>query len=301
MLPPGNGGPRAWTPRAKFLVADRGASACAPEHTLAAYRLAIEQGADYIRCDLALTRDGALICLQDATLARSTDAADRFPDRAPWFAADFTLAEIASLDAGRWFGARFAGARIPTFDDAIAVVRGRAGLFAGLGHPEVYRARNVDGPRLLAAALRRHGLDRRGGVRGTPVILQTPHEPTIRDLKARLPDVPRVLLVDAAAAARVADADALAALARWADGIGPAARIVACDPSVVARAHVQGLGVVVWAFDGDAIGGFPSPRAEMSFFLDTLDVDGVITSCPDQFPRPARRDRCAPIARRAGR
>ncbi|MDP7471345.1 MAG: glycerophosphodiester phosphodiesterase family protein, partial [Vicinamibacterales bacterium] len=57
----------------KTLIAHRGASAYAPEHTLAAYRLAIEQGADYVEQDLGVTRDGALICLHDTSLERTTN------------------------------------------------------------------------------------------------------------------------------------------------------------------------------------------------------------------------------------
>src|SRR5687767_1614022 len=84
------------------LVAHRGASAYAPEHTLAAYRLAIQQGADYVEQDLAVTKDGVLICLHDDTLDRTTNVEEVFPDRKPWLAVDFTLAEIKRLDAGRW-------------------------------------------------------------------------------------------------------------------------------------------------------------------------------------------------------
>jgi glycerophosphoryl diester phosphodiesterase len=65
----------------KILVAHRGASAYAPEHTLEAYRLAIEQGADYVEQDLQVTKDGALVCLHDLTLERTTNVEDLFPDR----------------------------------------------------------------------------------------------------------------------------------------------------------------------------------------------------------------------------
>src|SRR6185436_1813637 len=68
------------TPR-PLLVAHRGASAYAPEHTLAAYRLAIEQGADFVEQDLQLTKDGRLICLHDPDLARTTNVAEVFPAR----------------------------------------------------------------------------------------------------------------------------------------------------------------------------------------------------------------------------
>ena len=82
----------------KLLVAHRGASAYAPEHTLAAYRLALEQGADYVEPDLAVTKDGVLICLHDDSLERTAAVSHRWgngagrrqPDRASasWRARD---------------------------------------------------------------------------------------------------------------------------------------------------------------------------------------------------------------------
>ena len=63
----------------KQLIAHRGASAYAPEHTLEAYRLALEQRADFVEPDLAVTRDGVLICLHDDTLERTTNVAQVFP------------------------------------------------------------------------------------------------------------------------------------------------------------------------------------------------------------------------------
>ena len=60
-------------------IAHRGASAYAPEHTLAAYALAIEMGADYVEQDLQLTKDGVLVCLHDTTLNRTTNVEEVFP------------------------------------------------------------------------------------------------------------------------------------------------------------------------------------------------------------------------------
>jgi glycerophosphoryl diester phosphodiesterase len=73
--------PAAGAASAKLLVAHRGASAYAPEHTLAAYQLALDQGADFVEQDLALTKDGVLICLHDTTLERTTNVEDVYPDR----------------------------------------------------------------------------------------------------------------------------------------------------------------------------------------------------------------------------
>ena len=95
--------------------------------------LAIEQKADFVEQDLAVTKDGVLVCIHDLTLERTTNVEEVFPiafvedktGAAPvkrWRVADFTLAEMKQLDAGSWFGAKFAGARIPTFQEAIDAV-----------------------------------------------------------------------------------------------------------------------------------------------------------------------------------
>src|SRR5688500_15174067 len=143
----------------KQLVAHRGASAYAPEHTLEAYRLALEQGADYVEQDLAVSKDGVLVCVHDLTLERTTNVEEVFPDRfiedrsngtpvRRWLVNDFTLAEIKRLDAGSWFGVRFAGARIPTFQEAVELVKGKAGLYPELKDPEFYRTRGVSPEKL---------------------------------------------------------------------------------------------------------------------------------------------------------
>src|SRR5687767_2182775 len=153
----------------KLNIAHRGASAYAPEHTLASYKLALEQGADYVEQDLAVTKDGVLICLHDPTLERTTNVEQLFPGRATtvtwegktatsWLANDFTLDEIKQLDAGSWFDPKFKNERIPTFDEAVALVKGKAGMFPELKTPEVYRGRDVRFEQLVATALDKHGL-----------------------------------------------------------------------------------------------------------------------------------------------
>ena len=154
-------------PPTAFNVAHRGASSYVPEHTLEAYRLAIEQGADYVEQDLGLTKDNVLVCLHDPTLERTTDVETKFPNRATeektpagltvkrWYVDDLTLAEIAQLDAGSWFDAKFARARIPTFQAAIDLVKGQAGLFPELKTPGRLKAKGFDMERAVAELLRR--------------------------------------------------------------------------------------------------------------------------------------------------
>lgn len=281
-------------PARKVLVAHRGASAYAPEHTLAAYRLALEQGADFVEQDLAVTKDGVLICLHDASLERTTDVEEKFPSRSTemtwegktrrvWLANDFTLAEIKTLDAGSWFDPRFASERVPTFDEAVALVKGKAGLYPELKTPEVYQGRHVDFVALVAAALDRHGLRGASADPKTPVILQTFGESTARALITAQIGVPVVLLFDVRG-----PFDAAAMVARWkgvVQGFGPAKEVVARQPELVRLAHDAGLTVTPYTFRSAAVRGYADVAAEMRHFLYTLGVDALFTDNPDQFPR----------------
>ncbi len=111
-----------------LIIAHRGASGVAPENTLAAARAALDAGADMWEVDVTVTADGELILMHDDTLTRTTDAASRYPDRAPWAVSDFTAAEIATLDAGSWFtpspdSPSFAGEHVPTLREALLFTR----------------------------------------------------------------------------------------------------------------------------------------------------------------------------------
>lgn len=281
----------------KIVVAHRGASGYAPEHTAAAYRLALAQGADYVEQDLAVTRDGALVSIHDPTLERTTNVEDVFPDRFTidakgekrWYVADFTLAELKRLDAGTWFDPKFAGERILTWDEIVAVVAGRAGLYPELKSPEVYRARGVDMTAVFASAWRATGLDTTRTVRGrAPLVLQSFDEQALRDAARLLPTVPRTFLVgsEAVAAAWLGSADAVRHVAAFATGIGPAKTLLQGRPAIVQWAHAAGLTVTPYTFRASDPGTFPDVTAEMTYFLYDLGVDALFTDNPDRFPRP---------------
>jgi glycerophosphoryl diester phosphodiesterase len=277
----------------KQLIAHRGASGSAPEHTLAAYTLAIEQKADFVEPDLAVTKDNVLICLHDDTLERTTNVAEVFPGRASqnvrsrqpgphWVANDFTLDEIERLDAGKWFKPSFAGARVPTFQEMIDLVRGRAGIYPELKSPELYRSRNVDQVKLFVDLVKKNGLDTPASLKSTPVIIQSFDETAIRRVAKELPSIPRVFLTSNDA--DVADAR-LRELATFATGIAPEKVVIARHPEMVKAAHAAGLTVTSWTFRADEKTSFPSVRDEMAHFLYTLGIDALFTNNPDQFPR----------------
>ncbi|MFF5517315.1 glycerophosphodiester phosphodiesterase [Streptomyces coeruleorubidus] len=127
----GGGGP--------VVIAHRGASAYAPENTLAAVDKAAELGIRWVENDVQRTRDGELVVLHDDNLRRTTDVEEVFPDRAPWKVKDFTAAEVARLDAGSWFGPAYAGARVPTLEQFVnRVERHHQKLLLEIKNPELY-------------------------------------------------------------------------------------------------------------------------------------------------------------------
>ncbi len=284
---------------AAFSVAHRGASAYAPEHTIDAYRLALAQGADYVEQDLGLTSDGVLVCLHDLSLERTTNVEDVFPHRATvereggqerrrWYVDDFTLAEIRQLDAGSWFDAAFAGAKVATFQEAIDLVKGKAGLFPELKGPARLRAKGLSLEDAVVGALTRNGLTD-ATVNGRPaVLLQSFEEQSLRTLATRLPGIPRTFLIGTAdAAQRWLTDDGLRAMRTFVTGVGPARQFVDARPTVVSDAHAAGLTVVPWTFRarrGNATEA-AAAAADMRRFTQTYKVDGLFTDNPDLFPR----------------
>ena len=180
---------------AQIVIAHRGASGERPEHTLAAYELAIEQGADFIEPDLVVTSDGVLVARHENEISGTTDVADRpeFAGRQTtksidgrevtgWFAEDFTLAELRTLRARervphlRPANTRYDGLYVvPTLAEVIALVRAkeadsgrRIGLYPELKHPSFLQALGHDVVALLVEQL--HGAGYRSG--DEPVFLQ---------------------------------------------------------------------------------------------------------------------------------
>ncbi len=281
-----------------ILIAHRGASAYAPEHSIEAYELGIEQGADYLEPDLQLTRDGVLIALHDLTLERTTNVREIFPTRSRkeevdgelvdvWLASDFTLDEIRQLDAGSWFGDAFAGTKILTLSEVIAAARGRVGLFIETKAPEVYGDLGFDMEELLLAELARHELDQPGADPDTPIVIQSFSAASLRLLRYEHgTQLPLTLLIGGQeAAAEWLTPEGLAAVAEFATGIGPAKSLLLYAPGIVDLAQEHDLTVVPWTFRAGDPGDFASVEDEMAHYLHELGVDGIITNNPDLFPR----------------
>lgn len=109
-------------------IAHRGASALAPENTLASFEKAIELGFDYIELDVRLSKDKQLVVIHDANVMRTTDGEGLIED--------LTVKEIKKLDAGSWFSPAYAGERIPLLNEILKEVSGKTGIIIEMKSPE---------------------------------------------------------------------------------------------------------------------------------------------------------------------
>jgi glycerophosphoryl diester phosphodiesterase len=205
-------------PESPIIIAHRGASGYLPEHTLAAYALAIEQGADFIEPDLVSTRDGVLVARHENEISLTSDVSGhpRFADRKTakvidgatvegWFTEDFTLAELRTLRAReriprlRPANTRFDGMfAIPTLQEIVNLVRGTnlrfrlmarqtgrrtprsVGLYLETKHPSYFRSIGLALEPPLIALL--HGSGFRA--RHAPVFIQSFETANLRTLRA---------------------------------------------------------------------------------------------------------------------
>ncbi|MER5969871.1 glycerophosphodiester phosphodiesterase family protein [Streptomyces sp. NPDC002055] len=251
-------------PHRPVVVAHRGASAYAPENTLAAVDKADDLGITWVENDVQRTKDGELAVIHDTDLKRTTNVEQVFPDRAPWKVADFTMAEIKRLDAGSWFSPAYAGERVPTLEEYLERVSDhRQKLLLEIKAPELYPGLELQTLR----ELRREGWLDRSHVR-RKLIIQSFSADSVGMVHKLRPDIKTGFL----GAPEVAD---LKTYAQFVDQINPSHRTL--TPEYVAAvhklrgAHGRRLEVFTWTVND-------GPRAAL---LKSYGVDGIITNTPD--------------------
>jgi glycerophosphoryl diester phosphodiesterase len=299
------------------IIGHRGAPGYRPEHTRAAYLLAIAMGVDAVEPDLLMTRDGVVVVRHESDLSATTDIADR-PGLAGRPVEALTLAELKTLRTveripgtrprnARWDGVE----EVVTLDELLLLVASESQrLHRRIGlHLELKDVRRLAGIGLdlggaVLASLRDHGLDRRD----SGVYLQS-FEPTCLHRLREATDLRLVQLVGASGAPAdlAADGDpttyddlvspsGLRAVARYADAVGLAKSRLLGDPgdaeALVDHAHLSGLRVLAWTLRDE--NRFLAPRfrrgdgpdrrgdsaGELAALLDA-GVDGVFCDHPD--------------------
>lgn len=290
-----------------IVIAHRGASGHRPEHTVEAYTLAIQMGADVIEPDLVSTKDGVLVARHENEIGGTTDVADKFAARRTtktidgtsvtgWFIEDFTWAELQTLRArerlefrSHAYDGQF---KIPSLDEVLDLAAassretGRSiGVYPETKHPSYFRGLGLPLEERLVAALARRQLTGPDA----PVFIQSFEPDSLRRLRA----LTKVRLVQLTSEATDVTPARLADMRAWADGIGVEKRLIVPEDrnrktlaptTVVADAHRAGFFVHVWTFRREP--SFLPPEyngdldAEIRRFV-ALGIDGFFTDFPD--------------------
>ncbi|HYN80409.1 MAG TPA: glycerophosphodiester phosphodiesterase [Gemmatimonadaceae bacterium] len=278
-------------PARAIVIAHRGASAVAPEHTTAAYDRAVQLGADYIELDVQRTKDGVLVVLHDATLDRtargmSADCTGRVAEK--------TIAQVERCDAGTWFNStyptlarpEFVGLRVPRVADILARYAGSTRLYIETKDPESYPGIEAD----LVAVFRQNGIS--PGTSALPrVFLQSFSRASLLRFKALDPTFPLIQLVSPTPPAAIIDQ--LSDVRAYAAGIGVGKQDA--TPALIQAAHAACLLVHPYTVNDEQ---------EMLSLLE-MGVDGIFTDRPDQLrdvvarapARPPGESGCVVVAR----
>lgn len=237
----------ARAPVAPVVIAHRGASADAPQNTLAAFDAAARAGAQMIEIDVHLTSDGVPVVIHDRTVDATTDGTGQVGGH--------SLAALRALDAGGWFAAEFAGQRVPTLEEVLALVERHPGLGVLCEYKGTWTAEEVAVTMRVVAA---SGLEDR-------LVVQGFAPATVAALREAAPRVPRSLLLEHPREDLAALLDELEAAA-----VSPGAPLIANDPGLVAQAHAAGRQVFGWTANDEAT---------WELLVDAR-VDGIITDRP---------------------
>jgi glycerophosphoryl diester phosphodiesterase len=232
-------------------IAHRGASAYAPENTIAAFDKAVEMKSDYIEIDVQRSKDGKLVVIHDTTVDRTTDGSGKV--------GNLTFKELRNLDAGSWKGEQFTGVQIPTFDEILDRYHGKIGILIELKAPELYPGIEEN----IAKTLKERNLD---NPQNEKIIVQSFNHNSMKKMNKLLPKVPIGVLTSSSADTTE---QALQEFSTYADYFNPSYGIV--TPDLVNQVHSLGMKIGSWTVRSQ----------EAADFLLDVGVDAIITDYPD--------------------
>lgn len=195
------------------VIAHRGASGYAPEHTLEAYRLAQQMGADYLEIDLQQTKDGVLVAMHDDSVDRTTDGSG--------LVSSFTLDQLKELDAGSWFNQKypekaeehFSGISVPSLKDVFEEFGTSANYYIETKTPDAYDQMEAS---LLQLLDEYHLLET---PQSNQVIIQSFSQESLLLIHQSHEEIPLIQLIPKEKAAEL-NAEDLARIRTYADGVG---------------------------------------------------------------------------------
>jgi glycerophosphoryl diester phosphodiesterase len=249
-------------------IGHRGASGYAPEHTIPAYDLALEQGADYIEIDLQMTKDGVLVALHDDTLDRTADAPEGVPERyCSGPVIKRTLEQIKQCDVGSWFGPEYAGEQIPTLEEIFQRYGTSVNYYIETKNPEAAPGMEAELLRLMDKYhLTEPAED------NWQVLIQSFSAESLMTIHEMNEDLPLIQLFSSTETSQTIR-DQLNLVSTYAVGIGPSMTDV--DASLVEAAHALCLDVHPYTVN---------EKADMRALID-LGVDGMFTNFPDRLEK----------------
>lgn len=218
-----------------LIIAHRGASGYAPEHTMESYKLAKELGADYLEIDLQMTKDGQLVAMHDETVDRTTDGEG--------FVSDFTLEELKQLDAGSWFNEEnskhadpsYTGVTVPTLREIFEEFGHEINYYIETKEPE----KNVDMERKLVSLLDEYGFLNESVAYGK-IMIQSFSEDSLIAIHELEPSLPLVKLQQYYET-EVTTKETFEKISEYAIAVGPSYRYI--DKQYVEEANNSGLQV----------------------------------------------------------
>ena len=247
------------------VIAHRGASGHAPEHTLLAYDIAVQMGADYIEQDLQMTRDGVLIVMHDADLDRTARGP---PEHCTGPVAEKLYRDLLNCEISSWREADVGALeRIPTLD-AVLTRYGKTTRY----YIETKQSEQALGmEEALVELLTRHDL-----VPGSPddrtVLVQSFSSESLKKIHRLRPQLPLIQLIGASQMPTDLDA-AMRDVASYAVGVGPTQRLVTPEFMTVAKRY----GLLVHPYT-------VNEESDMTRLIE-LGVDGMFTNFPDRLMR----------------
>src|SRR4028118_1237718 len=256
---------RSTTDSTVLNIGHRGASGYAPEHTFAAYDLALEQGADYIEIDLQMTADGVLVAMHDKTLNRTADAPEGVPEQyCRGLVSKKTLEQIKMCDAGSWFSPEYAGEQIPTLEEIFQRYGTSVNYYIETKNPDAAPGMEEE----LVGLLGEYGLlPDPNEPANWQVLIQSFSAESLMKIHEMNEHLPLVQLYWAGTSKSIQrDLDAVS---EYAVGIGPYKKDV--DAALVEAAHEHCLAVHPYTVN---------TVEEMEELIE-LGVDGMFTNNPD--------------------
>ncbi len=238
-----------------WVIGHRGASGEAPENTLAAFRLALEQGADLIETDVHLTADGFPVAIHDHTVDRTTNGHG--------LVRQLTLAQIKELDAGSWFSPQHTAERILTLDELLEWAAGKTPVSIEIKNGPIYYPEIED---RVVDTLRRHDMTQ------SAIVISFDHGAILR-IKQRCPELLAGVLfacTPVAASALALQAEANCLLPHWSN----------LTQEMVEEAHSNNLAVSPWVID---------QRTELEWVL-AQSIDAIATNYPGKVISWLKRD-----------